>query len=74
MISRLETVIEKLRALPLDRQNEIAEIIEGLGLDAGAHNLSDDDLAVLLDSLDQAKRGEFASQDEVDKLLDTPWR
>lgn len=72
MSDRLDAMIEKLKALPQDRIEEVLEILDAAI--AGPLELSPEELEVLLPALDAAKRGEFASEETVQELLDKPWR
>jgi hypothetical protein len=69
---KLEELFAKVRALPEERQ-ELA--VQALSEIAGEeiYLLSDDERAVLDPALDRAKRGELASDAEVDELLNKPW-
>lgn len=69
---KLETLFAKVRTLPRGRQ-ELA--VEGLSEIADEHEykLSDAELAVLEPALARAKRGEFASEADVDEVLNKPW-
>jgi hypothetical protein len=68
---RLEALFAKIRALPRERQEyaiiALTEIAEDI------YELSDEERAILEPALEQAKRGEFASDAEVDELLNKPW-
>ena len=67
MISkRLETVLEAVKAWPLDRQEAAAEVLENMNrLATAGYKLSDDERADLEEALAEARRGEFASDAEV---------
>ena len=69
---KLEALFAKVRALPEERQQEaifaLTEIAEG-----DAYVLSDEERAILEPALERAKRGEFASDAEVDEALNKPW-
>jgi hypothetical protein len=70
--TRLETLLAKLRALPEDRQElalqALTEIVED-----EVYELSDEELAILEPALERARRGEFATDAEVDGVLNKPW-
>jgi hypothetical protein len=71
MIEALEKAIEKLRELPPDRQVYAAEVIEQLAA-AGTDTFTvpDEHRAAVLEGLEQAQRGEFATDAEMEAL----WR
>ncbi|MCC8941054.1 hypothetical protein CI1B_79840 [Bradyrhizobium ivorense] len=65
----LEDAIEKVRRLPADRQAYIAEVLEQIAA-AGADvfTIPDDHRSAVLEGLDQAKRGELVSDEEMSAL------
>jgi hypothetical protein len=69
---QLETLFAKVRALPKGQQ-ELA--VEALSEITGEHGyeLSDAERAVLEPALARAKRGEFASNADVDEVLNKSW-
>lgn len=69
MIKVLEQAIEKIRALPEDRQAYAAEILEQIA-SAGSDVFSvpDEHREAIAEGLEQARRGEFVSDDEMDAL------
>jgi hypothetical protein len=69
---KLEALFAKVRALPTDRQ-EYAVIVLTELTDEDVYELSDEERAILEPALEQAKRGEFASDAEVDEVLYKPW-
>jgi hypothetical protein len=68
---RLEALFQKVRALPPERQEQAAFALEEIVQDM--YVLSDEERAILEPALEQAKRGEFASDAEVDEILNKPW-
>ena len=69
MIKVLEQAIEKIRNLPEDRQADAAEILEQMVADEGSiFAIPEEDRAAVLDGLEQLKRGEFASDDDMTAL------
>ncbi len=75
MIKALEIAIEKLKRLPQDRQAYAAEVIEELAADDGdVFEIPEDHLPGALEGLAQAERGEFASDEEVERALRRPRR
>ena len=69
---KLETLFAKVRTLPEDRQQlaimALSEIAE-----EDVYILSDEERAILEPALERAKRGEFASDAEVDEAINKPW-
>ena len=66
MIKVLEQAIEKIKELPEDRQAYAAEVLEQIAA-AGADvfQVPDDHRAAVLDGLEQARRGELVSDEEM---------
>lgn len=67
----LEALFEKVRALPDRLQEQVAEAIADIA--EQPYVLDEDELAVLLPEIEGAKRGEFASPEEVENILHKPW-
>jgi hypothetical protein len=69
MMKVLEDAIEKVRRLPEDRQAYVAEVLEHIAA-AGSDTfiVPDEHRAAVLEGLQQADRGEFASDDELAAL------
>lgn len=68
---KLEELFTKVRSLPKDRQ-EVAAIALAEIVEDEVYVLSEEELAVLEPALERAKRGEFASDAEVDEVLNKP--
>lgn len=67
----LDHVIERLRALPAETQDEIAEmILDSMGGPDAVYTLSADEEADVLAGLAQSEAGEFATEEEVREALD----
>ena len=67
MTKLLEQAIEAVRRLPADAQDDIARTILHLtGSEVGAESVDPAHLAAVLEGLAQAKRREFATDDEVE--------
>jgi DNA-binding transcriptional regulator YdaS (Cro superfamily) len=67
MTKLLEQAIEAVRQLPADSQDEIARaILQLAGSEAEAEPIEPAHLAAVLEGLAQAKRREFATDDEVE--------
>jgi hypothetical protein len=75
MIKVLEDAIEKIKGLPEDRQAYAAEVLEQIAAGNGGeiYVIPEEHRAAVLEGLEQARRGEFASDEEVDAVLRRPW-
>ncbi len=69
---KLETLFAKVRALPEGRQELAVEALSEI-TDEHEYELSDAERAVLEPALARAKRGEFASNADVDEVLKKSW-
>jgi hypothetical protein len=69
---RLETLFAKVRALPTDRQEFAMEVLAEI-VENDVYALSDEERSILEPALERAKRGEFATDAEVDEVLNKPW-
>ncbi|WP_137129955.1 hypothetical protein [Rhizobium sp. FY34] len=71
MTTLFDIAIETARLLPPEKQDEIARLVLEMAQDDETlHVLSQDEIEGLRPSLEQAKKREFASEDEVRAL----WR
>jgi predicted transcriptional regulator len=69
MMKALEKAIEKLKALPEDRQAYAAEVIEQIAAsDDGVFRIPDAHRAGVIQGLEQAERGELVSDEEMAAL------
>ena len=69
MIKTLEKAIEKIRRLPEDRQAAAAEVLEQIAdAGTGVFVVPDDHRAGIVEGLEQADRGDFASDEEMAAL------
>ena len=69
---KLERLFAKVRSLPKARQDLAVEVLSEI-TDDGVYALSDEERAVLEPALERAKRGEFASDAEVDEAINSSW-
>lgn len=69
---KLERLFDKVRRLPADRQELAIEALSDIAAD-GVYALSDDERFILMPALERAKRREFASDADVDEMLNKPW-
>lgn len=70
---KLEALFAKVRALPEERQQRALEVLSELAEEEDIYILSDEERAILEPALERAERGEFASDAEVDEVLNKPW-
>jgi predicted transcriptional regulator len=69
MTKVLEDAIEKVRRLPEDPHAYVAEVLEPIAADGSDMLIvPDEHRAAVLEGLEQAKRGEFVSDDEMAAL------
>jgi hypothetical protein len=70
MTKLLEKAIEVVRKLPADSQDEIARAMLSFSANDGEPDIIDpDDLPAVLEGLAQARRREFATDEEVEAAL-----
>jgi hypothetical protein len=69
---KLETLFAKVRALPKERKELAVEALSEIA-DEEVYILSTDERDVLEPELDAARRGEFASDEEVDEVVNKSW-
>ncbi len=69
---KLEALFAKVRALPKERQELVVVTLTEIAEDY-VYVLSNEERAILQPALERAKRGEFASDAEVDEVLNKPW-
>ena len=70
MISVLEKAIDKIKALPDDRQRYAAEILEQIASGGGVHALSDEERRLVREGLAELDRGEVATAAQVRAVFD----
>ena len=74
MIKALEQAILKVRNLPEEKQRLAAELLEEFAAaKEETYALSPAEREAVREGLEQAARGEFASDEEVEVLLRRPW-
>jgi hypothetical protein len=72
MIKALEQAIQKVRALPEDKQLLAAELLEELA--AGEiYVMTPEERLAVGEGLADADRGQFVSDNDVENLLRRPW-
>ena len=70
--NKLEDLFAKLRALPKARQELAVEVLSEIA-EEETYSLSKEESAVLERGLERARRGDFASEAEVNELLNKSW-
>ena len=68
----LETLFAKVRALPKARQELAVEALSEIANEE-TYALSADERTTLESALERAKRREFASDADIDEVLNKPW-
>lgn len=72
MIKALEQAIAKVRALPEEKQQVAAELLEELAA-VEIYEMSNDERQAVSEGMAEADRGEFISDAEAETLLRKPW-
>ena len=68
--AEIEAVLERVRTWPAERQEDAVHVLlemEAEGTEV--YRLSDEERAAIEESMEQARRGEFASDEEVAALF-----
>lgn len=70
MMSKRQSLIERVATLPEELLDEVAESVEDIVAwhQQGTYHLSDDERAAVRKGMEAARRGEFASDDEIAAL------
>jgi predicted transcriptional regulator len=69
MTKLLEKAIAKVRELPEDDQNAIAlTILSMADAETADHEIDEETRAAILEGLEQARRGEFVPDEEIEAL------
>ncbi len=71
-----ERTIARIRDLPAEQVDMVSDFLDSLAeAEAeGTYQLSDEELSVLKPALQRAKMGDFADDEQVEKLLKQPWK
>ena len=70
MIKVLSNAIDKIMALPEDRQRYAAELLEQIAAGDGVYELSDEERRLVHEGLAELDRGEVATEVEVRAVFD----
>jgi hypothetical protein len=73
MIKVLEQAIEKVKALPKERQEYVAEVLEEIAAEGDVYHLSDSERLLVREAIAELDRGEYASDAAIDAVLRRPW-
>ena len=73
MIKDLEKAIEKVKALSIERQQYVAELLEEIAAEGDVYQLTDSQRELIRAGIAELDRGEYASDDAVDAVLRRPW-
>ena len=74
MIKALENAIEQINDLPPERQAYAALVLKQIAADDGTpFEVPTEHRAAVLEGLAQVERGEFASEEDVERTLHRPW-
>jgi predicted transcriptional regulator len=68
---QIEAIFERVRTWPLERQRDAAEMLLRMEeQDTDVYELSDEEEAEIKLALEEAERGEFATDEEMKALFD----
>ena len=70
MIKVLSNAIDKIMALPEDRQRYAAELLEQIAAGDGVYELSDEERRLVHEGLAELDRGEVATEEQVRAVFD----
>ena len=73
MIKVLEQAIEKVKALPKERQEYVAAVLEEIAAEDDVYQLTDDERRLVREGTAELDRGEYASEAAVEAVLRRPW-
>ena len=75
MSKRFEEAVAEIRKLPDEEQDRVADLLMELaGQDDEQSALTPEQVAGVHLALEQVRRGEFASDESVERLLYRPWK
>jgi plasmid stabilization system protein ParE len=70
MSAIVRELLQKVEAWPEEDQEELAELVRVIeARRTGIYRLSDEERAAVRQGMDAARRGEFAADDEIEKIL-----
>ena len=69
MTNQLLELIERVKKWPTERQNDVARMLEAMEASGtGVYRLTDEERRLVNEGLEQANRGEFVSDAEMEKF------
>jgi hypothetical protein len=74
MTKRFEEAVAGIRKLPAEQQERVADLLIELTGKDDAPALTPEQVAGVHLALEQVRRGEFASDESVERLLYRPWK
>ncbi len=74
MTKRFEEAVAEIRKLPAEQQDRVADLLIELTGKEEAPALTPEQIAGVHVALEQVRRGEFASDESVERLLYRPWK
>jgi hypothetical protein len=74
MTKRFEEAVAEIRKLPAEQQDRVADLLIELTGKEEAPALTPEQVAGVHMALEQVERGEFASDESVERLLYRPWK
>lgn len=75
MTKRFEEAVAEIRKLPAEQQDRVADLLIELTEKAEeSPKLTPAQIAGVHGALEQVRRGEFASDESVERLLYRPWK
>ena len=73
MTTALEKAIEKVKALSVERQDYVAEVLEEIAAEGDVYRLTDSERQLVREGTAELDRGEYASDAAVAAVLRRPW-
>jgi predicted transcriptional regulator len=68
---QIDEILDRVRTWPIERQEDAAAILLTMeGQDSSVYDLSEEELAEIELALEEADRGEFATDEEMKALFD----
>jgi len=67
---QIDEILNRVRTWPAEEQEKAADVLLAMEGSRRVYQLSDDDRASIRRGLEQARRGEFASDKEVKAIFD----
>jgi predicted transcriptional regulator len=68
--AEIDAVLDRVKTWPPERQEEAMHVLLAMEEASSDHELSKEDIAAIEEGIAQARRGEFATDEEVAALFD----